>query len=74
MTKAAQYRRWLAHKIWGGDGCFGWTIRGDRSKRDDAIIDRWIKDGHVDVDTTGLLRLTAASRKILDLPPVSGAE
>jgi hypothetical protein len=70
MTKAAEYRKWLAHRIWGGGDCCGWTTRGDRSKRDNVIIDRWIKDGHVDVDVTGVLRLTAAGRKNLDLPPI----
>lgn len=70
MTKTAEYRRWLAHKVWGGNDCYGWTSVGDRNKRDQAIIDRWIKDGYVDRDPFGLIRLTAAGRKVLDLPPV----
>jgi hypothetical protein len=69
MTKAEQYRRWLARKIWGPDGS-GWAARGHRSKRDNAIIDKWIKKGDVEVDDAGLIRLTNFGRVGLDLRPI----
>ena len=70
MTKAEEFRRWLAHRIWGGPDCCGWTAIGDRNKRERSTIDRWLKDGHVEQDEFGLIRLTRAGRKALDLPPI----
>ncbi len=71
MTKAEQYRRWLARR-WFRDG-YGWHVcdglEAPRdTKRNSATLERWLRDEWVERDQHGMHRITELGRDALGFP------
>lgn len=71
MTKAEQYRHWLARR-WFRDG-YGWHAcdgfgASKKTKRNAAISSKWLADNYVEQDEYGMCRLTPVGFDALRFP------
>lgn len=65
LTEAEKYRRWIARR-WFHDG-YGWTPCYPNTKKENAALDRFVRDGYVEKDDL-MFRLTDLGRDALGFP------
>lgn len=72
MSAASEHRRFLAYKIWNGTFA-GWSSpHWNLTKKDEAALSYWERNGHTERDGD-LIRLTEAGRATFAAPTPVGA-